>query len=42
MAILCPGVDKFSDYVVDTRKLEKIFERDKEKLIHPWLVDVLD
>jgi len=36
------GIDKFSNDVVDTSKLEKIFERDKAKLIHPWLADILD
>lgn len=35
ITIPCPGIDKFSDDVVETWKLEKIFEREKEKLIHP-------
>lgn len=42
MTVPCPGIDKFSDDVVDAWKLEKILERDEEKLIHPWLVDILD
>lgn len=42
MTMCCPGIDKFSDDVVGTSKLEKILERDEEKLIHPWLADILD
>lgn len=42
MIVPYPGIDKFGDDVVDTSKLEKIFERVEEKLIHPWLADTLD